>query len=41
MDKARKLVEDGQRKAMLTTDSRMRDEIIKQIKEKIKILIKC
>jgi hypothetical protein len=41
MDKARKLVEDEQRRARLTDDSKMRAEIIERLREKLKILVKC
>ncbi len=41
MDKAKKLVEEEQRKAMLTSDPKERAEIIRRLKEKIKKIVQC
>jgi hypothetical protein len=41
MDKAKKLVEEEQRRAMLTSDPKERAEIIRRLKEKIKMIVKC
>ena len=41
MDKAKKLVEEEQRKAMLTSDPKERAEIIRRLKEKIKMIVQC
>ena len=41
MDRAKKLVEEEQRKAMETNDPRERSEIIRRLKEKIKQIVRC
>lgn len=41
MDKAKKLVEEEQRRAMLTSDPKERAEIIRRLKEKIRMIVKC
>jgi len=41
MDKAKRLVEEEQRRALLTNDPKERQEIIKRLREKIKQIVKC
>lgn len=41
LDKAKRMVEEEQRRAMATSDVREREEILARLKEKIRRIVKC
>ena len=41
LDKAKRMVEEEQRKAMATNDPKEREEILRKLKEKIRKIVKC